>query len=108
MKRPELPEMVHVSLTIDDGWDWHDNPDWHHEEHMMPYEYLVYNGDNSYSTFSITSSEAKRKEIVKGGWLSEDILHRIESIHVIEYDILKDIESLKRKMDKYNFHPVTL
>ena len=105
MKRPELPEIVHIDIVVDDGWDWHDNAMWHHEEHKIPYEYLVYNGDRTYSTFSITSSETKRKKIVEDGWLSEDTLHRIESVTVVEHRILQDIELLKKRMDKYNFHP---
>lgn len=105
MKRPELPEMVHIDIVVDDGWDWHDNAMWHHEEHKIPYDYLVYNGDKSYSTFSLTHSEAKRKKLVDDGWLSQDTLNRIEDVRVIEYEILKELENLKGRMNKYNFHP---
>ena len=59
----------------------------------------------SYSAFSITHSDAKRKKLVEDGWLSEDTLKRIEQISVIEYEILQDVERLKGRMDKYNFHP---
>lgn len=105
MKKPELPEIVHIDIIVDDGWDWNDNALWHHEEHKIPYDYLVYNGDKSYSTFSLTHSDAKRKKLVEDGWLSEDILKRIYQISVIEYGILQDVERLKGRMDKYNFHP---
>lgn len=56
MKKPELPEMVHIDIIVDDGWDWNDNALWHHEEHKIPYDYLVYNGEKSYTPFSLTHS----------------------------------------------------
>ena len=105
MKRPELPEIVHVVITVDDGWDWHDNPAWHHEEHKIPYEYLVCDGDRRYNPFRLTHSETKRRKLIKDGWLSESVLDNIEAIEVVEYKILQEIESLKKKMDRYNFHP---
>lgn len=103
MKRPKLPVMVHAEFTIDDGWNWRDEMEWHHEEYKIPYEFLVY--DSRRDTFTLSKARDKRAKMTAYRWLPEEIISgNYSDIRVIEYETLKDLEAMRKRMDKYGFH----
>ena len=103
MRRPKLPTIVHVVFTIDDGWNWRDEMMSHHEEYTLPYSFLVY--DSKRDTFTLSKAMDKRAKMTAYRWLPEEIIRgNYISIMVIEYETLKDLEVIRKRMNKYGFH----
>jgi len=102
MKRPKLPRMVHVDFTVDDGWNWRDEMEWHHEEYVIPSSLLIFN--QTRKEFQLSKSK-KNKGSLESYWLPQKIVNgEYSNMRVVEYEILKDLEAMRRKMDKYGFH----
>ncbi len=103
MKKPSLPEIVHVIFTIDDGWNWRDEMEWHHEEYELPYDFLTYDGTRD--TFHLSKAKDKKKKMKQYKWLPEGIINGDYSdIHIVEYGIIKDLEAINKDMNKYGFY----
>ena len=103
MRRPKLPKMVHAEFTIDDGWNWRDEMEWHHEEYKIPYEFLVY--DSRRDTFTLSKAMDKRVRMLAYSWLPDKIVKGDYcNIKVIEYETLKELEAIRKRMNKYGFH----
>ena len=73
------------------------------KECKIPYEFLVY--DSRRDTFTLSKAMDKRVKMLAYSWLPDKIVKGDYcNISVIEYETLKELEAIRKRMNKYGFH----
>lgn len=92
MKRPPLPELVHVKVCVNEPYEPFE---W--KEFEIPYKWLVFNGYRKYTEFSWNQKYIKTIELAVG----YNNAHYADHIVVIELELAKKKIKLEHLMNKY-------
>lgn len=96
MKKPILPELVHVNLTKSDGWDYRDMETYSHTSRIVPSVWLTFNGQGKYNEWSWNKKYEKAIKEKIGDFYGGEV-------HVVEWNILRSVAYLMKSARNLNF-----
>ena len=94
MKRPILPEKVHIIINNDYDYDTTTMSSEH--RFYIPYKWLVFNGQEKYRQWSWNKNYMKQIKDMVGYHMSGDI-------NVVEWNIVQDIAFLMKSSNELGF-----